>query len=118
MLTVATMIRMPGCTEVGGLLDAYVDGTASPLQRDVIELHAAACERCRHALRERRCVRRLLRKLPRGAMPDPMRDRLLSAFRASRPTPAPPPDPGNPAPHPIPDLSRPPDPGVDASTDS
>ena len=83
---------MPGCSEVSGLLDDYVDETASPLARTAVEHHLTSCERCRRLARERLCIRRLLRRLPREPMPAAMKQQLLAAFRSS-PLPAVPPAP-------------------------
>jgi hypothetical protein len=75
------MSRLSSCAEVSGLLEDYIDETAPPLVRRVIQTHLDSCAGCRDAWRERMCVRQLLRQLPREGMPVLLRHRLLAACR-------------------------------------
>jgi anti-sigma factor RsiW len=69
------------CTEFERALEHFLDDALSPAQRQGVHDHVRHCEPCRRTLREMRCIRRLLRKLPREPMPDPMKSTLLDQLR-------------------------------------
>lgn len=77
------------CAEAAERLHDYIDEALPPMLRQGLDLHLRRCDRCRRALIELRCTRRLLRSLPRASMPDAMKAELISALRHSRHTPPP-----------------------------
>lgn len=80
------------CRDAAASLDDFVDGSLPPARRQALADHLLECATCTQALKEVRCTRRLLRRLPRERMPDPMKNGLLDELRKSRklPDPAPP----------------------------
>lgn len=83
---------MMTCREAVASLDDFVDGSLPLMRRQALANHVQECVTCSQALKDVRCTRRLLRRLPRERMPDPMKKRLLDQLRTSRnqPDPAPP----------------------------
>ena len=83
------------CRDAIASLDDFVDGSLPLVRRQALANHLHECATCAQALKEVRCMRRLLRRLPRERMPDPMRNELLDELRKSRNLP----DPAPAAPH-------------------
>lgn len=80
------------CRDAAASLDDFVDGSLPLAGRQALANHLHECATCTQALKEVRCTRRLLRRLPRERMPDPMKNRLLDELRKPRqPGPARPP---------------------------
>jgi anti-sigma factor RsiW len=78
---------MMTCREAAASLDDFVDGRLPLMRRQAFANHVHACSTCTQVLKEVRCTRRLLRRLPRERMPDPMKNRLLDELRRSRSLP-------------------------------
>jgi anti-sigma factor RsiW len=76
-----TVKSVKSCSEVLQLLHDYVDEDLPQSERRVTAIHLRTCAECRTALKELRCTRRLLRRLPREPMPDPMKKTILDALR-------------------------------------
>ena len=76
------------CREATDQLHAYLDDALSPGARQGMETHVRRCDACRDALGELRCVRRLLRSMPRDEMPSPMKQDLLEHLRYLRELPS------------------------------
>lgn len=68
------------CTDFSARLDEWVDGSLAADGGDLMELHAAACQGCRRALRERRLVKRVV--LAKFRRPEP--STLFSSALASQ----------------------------------
>jgi anti-sigma factor RsiW len=82
---VATMTMSFTCSDVAKLLNDYIDGALPQHVRRGAEAHLQTCGECAAGLRDLRCTRRLLRRLPREPMPDVMKNTLLHALRSTRP---------------------------------
>ena len=80
---------MMTCREAEGSLDDLVDGSLPLLKRQALVNHVEECVTCKRALKYVRCTKRLLRRLPRERMPDPMKNSLLDELRKSRSLPDP-----------------------------
>jgi len=75
------------CTQVVGLVTAYLDGEVSEDQRRRFEHHLDGCQGCQAALHQFRTVIRLAGRLTPAdvASIDPLiRDRLTATLRAPR----------------------------------
>jgi anti-sigma factor RsiW len=72
------------CRDAAASLDDFVDGSLPLARRQALANHLHECATCTQALKEVRCTRRLLRRLPSERMPDPMKNRLLDELRKSR----------------------------------
>jgi anti-sigma factor RsiW len=94
------MSTMTTCREAAASLDDFVDGRLPLMRRQALASHVHECSTCTQALKHVRCTRRLLRRLPRERMPDPMKNSLLDELRISRSLPA--------SPQPAPDSHTPP----------
>lgn len=100
--TFVTMIRTITCREAAAWLDEYSGGNLPSARRQALATHLRGCGDCLQVLKDLRCTRRLLRRLPRERMPTDMKTYLLHELRRSRPSP-------DPAPHPYqPGSSQPP----------
>jgi anti-sigma factor RsiW len=89
------------CRDAAALLHGFVAGSLPLVRRQALANHLRECATCTQALKEVRCTRRLLRRLPRERMPDPMKNSLLDELRKSRklPSPARPASPSHSPPH-------------------
>lgn len=83
------------CSEAAASHDDVVDGRLPLERRQAFANHVHECSTCNQTLKHVRCVRRLLRRLPRERMPDPMKNSLLEELRRSRSISS----PARPAPH-------------------
>ena len=77
------------CRDAAASLDDFVEGSLPLARRQALANHLHECATCTQALKEVRCTRRLLRRLPRERMPDPMKNGLLDELRKSRKQPDP-----------------------------
>jgi anti-sigma factor RsiW len=87
------MNDLMSCGDVGDVFEACIDGSLPPGRQRALGEHLERCRACARALREAGCVRRLLRRMPREPMPDPLKTPLIAALRRSRTYPAPSPRP-------------------------
>ena len=69
------------CSEVLQLLHDSLDADLPRDVRQVAGAHLRECAECRIVLKELRCTRELLRKLPREPMPDSMKKTILDALK-------------------------------------
>jgi predicted anti-sigma-YlaC factor YlaD len=69
------------CKELVELVTDYLEERLPPSDRLRFEQHLGGCEGCRTYLDQMRETIRLLGRLDDEAIPAPMRERLLSAFR-------------------------------------
>jgi anti-sigma factor RsiW len=75
------------CRELVELVTDYLEGALPPRARRRVRRHLRACEGCDRYLDQIRATIRIagrLREEDVEAMPAPVRDRLLAAFRAAR----------------------------------
>lgn len=77
------------CREAMASLEDRLDGSLPPGRRQALAGHLRQCRACTQALEDARCTRRLLRRLARRRMPDPMKAALLDELRRSRTNPHP-----------------------------
>lgn len=66
------------------MLDDLLDEALPPARRQDAATHFRSCPGCRAAWRTAICTRRLLGRLPREPMPEPLRQYLIESLR-SRP---------------------------------
>jgi anti-sigma factor RsiW len=83
------MSRTISCRDAAASFDEYCDGVLPPGRRQTLATHLRECRECTQVVRDLRCARRLLRRLPREPMPDDMKDNLLHKLRRSRTSPEP-----------------------------
>jgi anti-sigma factor RsiW len=69
------------CDTFVELVTAYLEGTLDPDTAQRFVAHLAECDGCDHYLEQMRVTVRALRRLPAESLSDPVRDRLLAAFR-------------------------------------
>lgn len=74
---------MPSCREIDPLFAPYIDGEATPDQREIVDAHLRACPKCRHHTALQSAVRETVRtKLCRPCAPEELRTRCRAAARA------------------------------------
>ena len=78
---------MTTCCDAAASFSDFFDGVLPSERRQALGVHLRQCEACAQVLRDLRCTRRLLRRLPRERMPDPMKNTLLDELRRSRTLP-------------------------------
>lgn len=64
------------------ILNAWIDGIATPDEQDIVDHHIASCETCQHRLDELQGVKAMLASLP---MVDPPRSFALTPEQAKKP---------------------------------
>jgi anti-sigma factor RsiW len=73
------------CTEIGRLIDPYVDGELGAEDEAVVRAHLATCATCRQQVADRERLRRLVRTAPYHTAPDRLRAAVANnASRSSR----------------------------------
>lgn len=77
------------CRDAAAALYDFDDGSLPRLRRQALASHVRACPACMQTLKDVRCTRRLLRRLPRERMPDPVKNVLLDELRKFRSMPDP-----------------------------
>jgi anti-sigma factor RsiW len=69
------------CQEVVELVTDYFEGTLSPDDADLFEQHINFCEGCDWYVDQMRTTVATVGRIEEEAVPDEMRERLLTAFR-------------------------------------
>jgi hypothetical protein len=86
---VAEIIRMTHCCDLEVGVAAYIDGEATPSQRDEVERHLRRCQACQERVTEERAVRGALRahrdELRGEGAPLALRARLAGLAEQARP---------------------------------
>lgn len=72
------------CRDAAASVDDFVDGNLPSDRRQPLASHLRECSECAQVMRDARCVRRLLQRMPHEQMPDPMKRKLLDELRRSR----------------------------------
>lgn len=75
---------MMKCHEVVTSLVDFIDDSLPLVRRQAVAGHLRECSACARMLNDVRCTRRMLRRLPRDHMPDPMKKTLLDRLRERR----------------------------------
>ena len=73
--------RPLNCQEVVELVTEYLEGGLEVEERRAFERHVAVCPPCRGYLSQLRVVTRTAGTLREDDVPEPLRERLLEAFR-------------------------------------
>lgn len=69
------------CKEIDNLLPAYEEDLLPPGEKEVVEAHLAACERCRRSLADLRRAQELVRGLDEVEPPPFFEERIMSRVR-------------------------------------
>lgn len=72
------------CRDAAASFEDYVDGSLPSDRRQPLASHLRECPECAQVVRDTRCMRRLLRRMPREQMPDRTKRKLLDELRRSR----------------------------------
>ena len=75
------------CQELIDLVTDYLEGDLPQPERARFEDHVAGCDGCRLAVEQFRLTVRTIGRVDEDEVPAPLREALLSAFRAWRPAP-------------------------------
>jgi len=73
------------CRQVVQLLNDYLEGTLPAADRRRVEEHLAGCEACTAFVGQLRASRRIVGRLAEEAIPEAVKQELLTAFRSWRP---------------------------------
>lgn len=75
------------CRKIQLLIEAYVDGAASPSEREQVDAHVAHCEGCARALASSRQLISVMRSMPARAASDEFERKLALAIQNTQPKP-------------------------------
>ena len=75
------------CRKIQFLIEAYVDGAASPLEREQVDAHVAQCEACARALAASRQLTSVMHATPARAVSDDFERKLARALQNTQPKP-------------------------------
>ena len=76
--------RELACQEVVELVTAYLEDALSPEDRERFEEHLVFCDGCQNYLEQMRDTIAATGRVPAGALPAALEERLLEAFRGWR----------------------------------
>jgi len=76
--------RELACQEVVELVTAYLEDSLSPEDRERFEEHLVFCDGCQNYLAQMRDTIAATGRVPVGALPAGLEERLLEAFRGWR----------------------------------
>ena len=69
------------CTRARSLMNDYIDGALPERWRQGTAVHLHGCTPCSRILKQLRCTRRLLSKLPPRRMPLAMKNSIMQQYR-------------------------------------
>jgi anti-sigma factor RsiW len=72
------------CKQVVELMTAYLEGALSPGDRARFEEHIAGCDGCTAYLAQMRMTMRVVGRLAKEPVPEPLQKELVDAFRSWR----------------------------------
>ncbi|MEU6729937.1 zf-HC2 domain-containing protein [Nonomuraea wenchangensis] len=81
-----SVVKRFTCGELVEVVTAYLDDALDEQDRAAVEGHLAGCADCDRYLDQYRATVRAVADQPREQLSRPVRDRLMAAFKARRPS--------------------------------